>query len=468
MRILRPLALAACALLPGIPGAAAAEADEAEAVAAVKSGLPAGWTVTRTERGSVPDGWVTRRGGGLLVEGGDGKARFRTWFLPRDWIGVCPRAQEEVWRRYSFGVLLDPRWRAVTLSTDPEFPNRLWNKVGLTASLVNSGARLATEVFGAKAAETEAEARALVDSASLLPEDRMGAVSSLILLGVPAPSLFRETALTGTGQVRELCLYLLAEFGGPGSAEVLCKVVEDSAAEPGARKAAAFALERLADPASGPALLRGLERIRETEPSCAIAMALERIRWKDAAPLLLKRLRQEENPHYKVEYAKALASLRYAPAEKDLRALAGSVEFTAEWIREARESEYLGRVAGVALLRLSGPWGEPADGLRLLLLPPKTTAPGAVPAVALVVENCGDADRDVIACLEGTVFVDGAGHPLEIGCWDGFSTLRVNDLWVWTLDLGKPSPGPHRVRFDSGKARSNEIEVVVPEPPAGR
>jgi hypothetical protein len=435
---------------------------EVEAADAVRAALPAGWSVLRTVRSSVPDGWVTGDGGGTMVEGWKGEVRFRVWFLPRDWIGICPRSAEQVWRRHAFGVQLGERWKCIVLCDDGELVRTLGRGLGQTASFINSGAHLAMELFGADLAAVDAKARALVEAHCILETDRIGAVDSLLLLGVPAPSLFREEALRGYGETAGRCASALCEFPGRETVEVLSRVVAEKGNDE-VVKPAAMALEFLADRAAGPALMRALRRVRWSEAAEHVTGALERIRWTEAAPLVLRRMEGSDSPFEKARYAKALASFRYEPALPEIRKLAGEIAFTSEWIRGEARSTYLGWVPGVALLRMTGPWGEPVGGLRMCLLAPETVEPGKKPEIALVLENVGDEDRCVIEDLEGKAIVD--GEPFEqIFGWDGFAELRVNEVWVWTLLLPESAaePGKHRIRFESGEARSNEIEVVVP------
>jgi len=328
--------------------------------------------------------------------------------------------------------------------------------------MVNGGARAAKEVFASDPAALDARARALVEARCITETDRRGAVESLLLLGVPAPSLFREEALRGWGETAEHCAFALRGFPGPETTEVLSRVVAEASKEE-VVKAAALALEGVADPAAGPALVRALKRTRWEEATGQVVEALDRIRCEEAGPLLLRRMRETEGPWLKAKCARALASLRYAPALEEIRGLAGPVAFTAGWIRGLWKSDYLGRVPGVALLRMTGPWGEAAGGVRLALLAPEAVEGGKKPAVVLVLENTGTADRCVIDDLEGSAVVDGVPFPQVFG-WDGVATLRVNDVWVWELLLPEAAaaPGVHRIRFESGEARSNEIEVTVP------
>ena len=459
-------AVLAAALLLAAPAAVRGEEPapltEAEAAAAVGAALPEGWKVLRTAASSLPDGWVSDDGGGVLVEGSDGKTRFRAWFLPRAWIGVCPRPPEDVLRRHGGGIQSRDPWKCTILCDTPELAPALSRGLGATPAMIRGGAAPAGEVFGADLAAVDARARALVEERCIADVDRQGAVQSLLLLGVPAPSLYREEALRGWGPAAENCAWALAEFPGRETTTALGTVVE-TASKDEVVKAAAMALARLGDREAGPALLRGLKRVRWDEAADALADALDRIRWTEAGPLLLRKMRETESPYLKPRYARVLASLRYGPALEEIRALAGPVEFTAEWIREQWKREYLGRVPGVALLRMTGPWGEPAGGVRLLLLGPETVEGGKKPEVSLVVENVGDEDRMVVDDLAGNAVVDGVPFPQVFG-WDGNSTLRVNDVWVWNLLLpdAAAEPGTHRIRFESGKARSNEIEVVVP------
>lgn len=437
--------------------------DTDSALAVLRSALPAGWKITRTSQAAVPDGWTTRDGGGFLVEGDKGATRFRTWFLPRDWIGICPRAPEDVWRRHGIGILVSDTWKSITLCEDQDFVQELCGKLGQSASLLSSGEWISQKLYGARVTEVDASVRELVGSECVTTTDRDGAVASLLVLGVPAPSLFRELAARGFGDTAEHCAWVLGQFPGRETVETLSRVVADAASDDKCVKSAAMALERLADPASGPSLLKALGRVRWSEAAIQVGQALGRIRAKDAGPVLLRRMRSEENVHYKAEYAKPLASICYEPAIPDLRAMSEGAQFTAEWILGERDRRYLGDVPAVALFRMTGKWGAPAEGARIALLPPKSPEMGKTIVVALVIENVGDGDLEEIPILEGTAYVDGVAVPREPRMYNGCFTLPPSDVGAFERDLTKAitKPGAHRVRYEAGAVVSNEIEIEV-------
>ena len=116
----------------------------------------------------------------------------------------------------------------------------------------------------------------------------------------------------------------------------------------------------------------------------------------------------------------------------------------------------------MALLRLTGPWGEPADGIRLLVLAAGQAEVGGLVA-ALVIENVGASRGDAPALLAGTTFVDEKPFKVGLRPWDGNSTIGANGVWVDRLDSTKSirAPGTYKIRYEVGAAKSNTVTVEV-------
>jgi hypothetical protein len=177
-------------------------------------------------------------------------------------------------------------------------------------------------------------------------------------------------------------------------------------------------------------------------------------------PALLDLLEGEASDWLKADFAKALADVGATEAAPMIRKLCGEVRFTTDWALRLWSDTYLGNEPSVALLRLTGVWGEPTDGVRALLLPPA----GKPAKLALVLENVGDEDRDVTESLfEGKLVVNGEAHDVGPQMWNGNASLFVNDVWVWEIDLEEivGEPGVYRMRYEVGELRSHEIRIDV-------
>jgi hypothetical protein len=114
-------------------------------------------------------------------------------------------------------------------------------------------------------------------------------------------------------------------------------------------------------------------------------------------------------------------------------------------------------------LRLTGNWGQPADGIRLLFLPPEKSVVGKqMPAVVLI-ENASNKDLDVTKYYYGIVIVNGVNHQLPEGAWDGRFNLDIGDVWFRPIDLYEmiSTPGKHEVQYQVGNAKSNVLSIEV-------
>ena len=254
-------------------------------------------------------------------------------------------------------------------------------------------------------------------------------------------------------------------MGGQDNVRVLGDVVSNPLASPQVQKYAAMSLNSIADPSSGPALLRALHTISWPEAAEQTAETLGRIRYEIAAPEVLSRMKSE--PHearQQVYYARALASLRYKPAVPAIEQLCKTTKFSGDWALKEQQDEYLGWVPEIALMRLTASWGPPSDGIRLLLLPSENPAMHGQIRVVAVVENVGDRDLDILGAPGGDVIVDGTRYHRDSVITDGSITLRVNDVAVHAIDLSGliAEGGPHRVEYQLGTANSNQLTVEIP------
>jgi len=118
----------------------------------------------------------------------------------------------------------------------------------------------------------------------------------------------------------------------------------------------------------------------------------------------------------------------------------------------------------MALLRLTGAWGQPADGVRLLFLPPERATVGKSIPAAVLIENAGDKDiDDILPFYFGASIVDGKRHDIPMGAWDGATYLSLGDVWVRPLDLKDmiATPGKHEIQYQAGNTKSNVLTIDV-------
>jgi hypothetical protein len=116
-------------------------------------------------------------------------------------------------------------------------------------------------------------------------------------------------------------------------------------------------------------------------------------------------------------------------------------------------------------MRLTASWGQPSNGVRLLLLPSESAAPPGQTRVVAVVENVGDRDLDILGPPGGDVIVDGTKYKQrDPVIMDGNITLRVNDVAAHAINLSGliTSGGTHYVEYQLGTAKSNQLTVQVP------
>jgi hypothetical protein len=114
-------------------------------------------------------------------------------------------------------------------------------------------------------------------------------------------------------------------------------------------------------------------------------------------------------------------------------------------------------------MRLTGPWGTPSNGIRLLLLAPANSVLSVPIQVAVVVENVGDQDLAILG-VPGDVIVDGRTYDhKDTAIVDGNLTLRVNDVAVHAIDLTDliTNPGIHRVEYQRGTTTSNKLSLQI-------
>jgi len=499
-----PLALV-CLFMGGATFAARAIPEE-EALLLVEKLrrvlLPLGWEITGTKPGVAPGDWHTFDPVGFLVEGRKGDDAFSVCFLPSDWIGIASTSLEPLRSRGLMSILLNSRYKAITVSTERrmpralrklEFPDVTEGNVtyfeGLgTASLVNSGWWRIERGFRGRFDEAQGIAERLIREHSHDEASRDEAAYSLVVLGVPAKNVFIERAVKGGGRAREFCISALGYFGGENSVEVLCRILEDPGAPWQCRQSAASSLRQIGDPAAGPSLVAALdgaegdllhrisraigqigyepagpkfvellESVENPHSLSYIARAVERIGYRPAAPKLLSVLVAAEDHSLQVACADALAALRYTEAVPAIRDLAGNEQVKNWWGKTAKE----------ALIRLTTPRGEPSEEARLILVAPQDAVAGKGMNVKLYVENLTNRNIDVThyVMTDGTLVVNGERRENRyiVGAWGPSTSLQPVRAWAFDYDLSQEitTPGRYSVKYEARGAVSNEVVFDV-------
>jgi hypothetical protein len=426
--------------------------------------LPPGWSITATALNRTPDDWYTLDNRGFEIDGKNGEFVFHTWFLPRDWVGIRQIRANRLRLVYWEGVLMGRDFKAITNTDQAPVQQEIQHLDMSTPSLVNSGWHEAQTLFAGRMQEIDNRAQFLVNRFCDTRACKDEAAYSLIVLGVPAPTVTLDCAQHATEAAQGFCVSALGYFGGQDSVRVLGDVISNPLTSPQIQKYAAMSLNSIADVSSGPALLRALSVISWPEASEQVVEALGRIRYEMAAPVILLRMQKEPpEAHQQVYYARALASLQHQQAVPTIEQLCKNPKFSGDWLLKKQQDQYLGWVPEIALMRLTAPWGPPTNGIRLLLLPsenPETSKS----RVIVVIENVGDRDLNILGSL-GDVIVDGTKYERSApAIYDGNITLRVNDVAAYPIDLSGlvTSGGSHYVQYQLGAAKSNRLTMQVP------
>ena len=427
--------------------------------------LPPGWSITATSLNKTPDDWYTLDNRAFEIDGKNNEHVFHIWFLTKDWIGIRKIRATRLRLVYWEGVLMGRDFKAITNTDEIPVQQAIQQLDMSTPSLVNSGWHDAQALFGDRMQEIDSRAQSLVN---LFCSDRPckdEAAYSLIVLGLPARSVTLDCAEHATASAQGFCVSALGNFGGQDSVQVLSSVISNPLTPPQVQKYAAMSLNSIADASSGPALLKALNVISWPEAAEQAVEALGRIRYESAAPAILSRMQKEapEAPQ-QVYYARALASLRYQPAVPTIEKLCKNPIVNGDWILEKQQVQYLGWVPEIAFMRLTASWGQPSNGVRLMLLPSKGAAPDQIRVVA-VIENVGDRGAELLGPPGGDLIVDGTRFQRkDPAIMDGVTALGVNDVAAHAIDLSGliTGGGTHLVEYQLGTARSNQLTLRVP------
>ncbi len=461
VRVAPPLLVAFLLTAPSFAQKADREPDPTKLAAAVRKVLPPGWGVTRTQQGSSPDDWETSSPkAGFLVEGGNGKDTFRIWFLPRDWVGIRKVPNKAPRTCYWEGILVGDHYKTITAASDETFCDRMHHlflgSSQSTPSLCNGGYHEALKIFRGKADAADRESRALIKKHCKTPEQFAEAAHSLVVLGVPAKSVFLRAAREVEGMDKDLFCSVLGYMGGEDAIGVLCDLVADARLEGQRRGYAASALAGHTDKRIGPALHTAVKQLRDEDALGRVVRVLACVRYAPAGPDLLAAFKRMKNGHYQAEVAQALAALRYRQAVPEIR---GFVEgFRSRGQEPPCEAE-------IALLRLTADWGKPGRQYRLHVVAPAEAVVGRPMRLTIYVENVGDEPLWRWNSAEYGLVIDGKAPKREMK--DGFggimSQFDPGEVHTITCDVSDriTAPGKHTVLYAPGEARSNVVTITV-------
>jgi hypothetical protein len=442
-----------------------------ESVTTVEKILPQGWAITKTLAGTTPPDWHTDvPTAGFLVEASDGQDVLRIWFLPLDWIGIRKVKNQAAYTTYWQGILAGERYKTITFSSKSahqEWVSQLSPGSRLsTPCLTNSGFSQAMKIFGNQIADAERRTQALIAKHCRTPEDFHEAAGSLVILGVPAKSVFLRAARAAAGFYTDFFYSTLGLMGGDDAIALLCEIVADARLEEGGRKYAVYALRQHQDPRIAPALHAALRQMRDGgEPQEAVVAELVHRRHVKAIPDVLNAFRRSENGYYKGKLAQALAAFRCKEVVPDLE----------RWVQEMRldPKTYAPALqeAELAHLRLTGDWGQP--GNAVLLVPPSPAILGQKMELTIHEENTGDQPyskggrfHEQYILLNGKPLVE--RKNLRVSGGGRYYQFYPGEVHTSQFDLSRfiQTPGQYTVQCEFGEVRSAVVrfEVLAEKP----
>jgi hypothetical protein len=436
---------------------------------AVEGILPDGWTITKTSAGVTPSDWETSTPkAGFLIEAGDSNgATAQVFILPRDWIGIRKLKNQAPRTCYWEGILVGDTYKTITASSDDKIQERVHDLFGRgsmsTPSLVNSGFDQAMEIFKDKCKEADQTAQALIKDHCNTPKEFTEAAHSLIVLGVPAKSVFLRAARDVESDDKDLFCSALGYIGGEEAIGVLCDIVVDERVPDYRRKYAVMALDGHTDKRIGPALVKALKNLRNEEAIEAVARLPIIVRYQPAAPELISALKRMESSYSKADVAQALAALRCKEAVPEIKKLLEDLQ------KDKQAFEFEGRKVELALLRLTADWGKPSKDVRLLVVAPEKVALGDKIQVRMYEENIGQQILESLYTPQLELEVN--GKPLtenkDLFVYDGpGSRTHPGEVKHMSLDLSSylKKSGTYKLRYVVGDARSAEITIRIVDP----
>ena len=440
--------------------------DQTNIKKAVEAVLPAPWVITKTKLGSTPSDWYCDDPrGGFVVECSNGQETCRIWFLPLDWIGIRQVPNKAARTCYWEGVLAGSRYKTIThIHNDrlQEVMQKLFDGMS-TPSLVNSGYSRAMDIFAHRMEATDAAAQRLIKEHCTTPEEFEEAAHSLIVLGVPARTVFIRAAREVESYGRDLFCGALGLMGGDEAIGVLCDVLANPKVSDHERSYAAMDLRQHTDKRIGPALHKALKEMSPgNEPMDIVIRELGHRHYEPAISDLLSLLR---NGDMRCQWpaSQALATLRCKEAIPDLRKI---VERNPLKKGEPPRADS----CQMALLRLTGDWGHAGEESRYMIWLPEEATVGQPIQATVYTENiaAGPVEWNYISLVRDDLMVN--GKPLVEPTKDRFSVsdfmsglVPHGEVRSDSIDLSKDlmKPGRYTVRFGLGEIHSNEAVILV-------
>src|SRR5262249_53895553 len=120
--------------------------------------------------------------------------------------------------------------------------------------------------------------------------------------------------------------------------------------------------------------------------------------------------------------------------------------------------------AELALLRLTGEWGKPAEGMRLRLEAPQRVQVGEEARLSIYVENVGEKPFELSPDPRPGITLN--GQPLEprdeITCCQ-VPLVRPGEVYVLPFDLSESliKDGVYKIQYALSEARSNVVTLTV-------
>jgi hypothetical protein len=450
-------------------------AVQADLTRQLKAALPRGWVVTGTAAAVTPPDWHSDEPrAGFVVKGKNGTDTFTVYFLPRNWVGIRKVPNTAPRQTYWEGILTDGSVLTITSSTDLQFPLQFekaspWRS---TPSIVNGGFDEAQRVFRGRRARVDSAAAALVRRHCKTPAEFAEAAHSLVVLGVPARSVFLRAVREVVDPEKELFCSALGHFDGSDVIDALCTVIADPRIRDYTRKYAVYALRGRTGPKVVSALRAASCQITSQETMDVVLRALTVRCDTEATPDLLTAFGRTRDDGIKVQVAHALAGIRGRDALPALERYAADckrrsltdpkLQWTAQW-------------AQLAVRRFGDDGDVPGEAVRYFLLPPDQTRLGRKMNLTIVVANTSNEWQFEEREPELALLVDDrrvkmpppppAGQIFFFGRIPQ-PTLGPGLLQTMTYDLASviKTSGSHTVQYVRGNARSAPITVKVVEP----
>lgn len=434
------------------------------------------WKITATKSGVTPsDWWTNSAADGFLFELSNGKNQAKVYFLPLDWIGIRKKQNEKA-PHYTEGVLWGDKYKLIAEGVDQKFVDdlyNLFNRSFSTSSLVNSGFMRSQQVFKGKESLAEKMAAQLVSEHCKTPDDLNEAAHSLIVLGVPAKSVFVK-AVSETKNDRTFLISSLGYFDDKACVNALCHVLISPGFTDHERYYATMALRSHYDESIYHALLQSLKNCNDPEALSGILKELSKFRNSAAcAEIMNAYKRMNNNRYYQQTAIQTMAACNCREAIPILQEMTAQYKLIAEKQKKASGPQINiasvsampggipSQASELALLRLTADWGKSGKNLRLFLLPPNDAQKGKKIILTIYVENIGKTELPSWSYPVGLKL---DGKPLNIMDMGGRSYQiepgAVHAIY-WELTRDIKSKGKHTVEYSVDDASAKPVSFEV-------